>query len=129
MSLMRTREIGADVGDEVLFANVELEIAAGDRICLTGRNGAGKSTFLAILAGHREPDTGHLERSFGLEVAFLPQMLPASLTGRVDDIVAAGFQGVGEADAEGWDRDWQVTRALEEAGIGPEAVFDSLSGG
>ena len=129
MSLMRTREIGADVGDEVLFANVELEIAAGDRICLTGRNGAGKSTFLAILAGRREPDTGHLERPSGLEVAFLPQVLPASLAGRVDDIVASGFQGVGEADAEGWDRDWQVTRALEEAGIGPEAVFDSLSGG
>ena len=129
MSLLRTRGIGADVGDEVLFANVELEIAAGDRICLTGRNGAGKSTFLAILAGRREPDAGHLERLPGLEVALLPQVLPASLAGRVDDIVAAGIQGVGEADAEDWDRDWQVTRALEEVGIAPGTAFDSLSGG
>ena len=131
MSLMRVRGIGADVGDVILFADVELEIAAGDRICLTGRNGAGKSTFLSILAGRREPDTGHLERPTGLKVAFLPQVLPASLAGRVDEIVAAGFQGAdaGEADAEGWDRDWQVIRALEEVGIRPEAVFDSLSGG
>ena len=126
---MRIRGVGANVGDEVLFANVELEIAAGDRICLTGRNGAGKSTFLAILAGRREPDTGQLERPSGLGVALLPQVLPDSLAGRVDDIVAEGFQGVGEADAEGWDRDWQVTRALEEARIGPETAFDSLSGG
>ena len=126
---MRIRGVGANVGDEVLFANVELEIAAGDRICLTGRNGAGKSTFLAILAGRREPDSGQLERPSGLGVALLPQVLPDSLAGRVDDIVAEGFQGVGEADAEGWDRDWQVTRALEEARIGPETAFDSLSGG
>ena len=43
--------------------------------------------------------------------------------------MAAGIQGVGEADAEDWDRDWQVTRALEEVGIGPGTAFDSLSGG
>ena len=61
-----------------------------------------------------------------------PRALPWKwrlLAGRVDDIVAAGIQGVGEADAEDWDRDWQVTRALEEVGIGPGTAFDSLSGG
>ena len=42
MSFLRTRGIRADAGAEVLFADVELEIAAGDRICLTGRNGAGE---------------------------------------------------------------------------------------
>ena len=127
--MLRTRGIGADIGDEVLFANVDFDIAAGDRVCLTGRNGAGKSTFLAILAGRREPDAGHLERSPSLTVALLPQVLPASLAGRVCDIVAAGFQGAGGVEAEGWDRDWQVTRVLEEAGIEPEYDFDSLSGG
>ena len=53
MSLLRARGVGANVGEEVSLANVDLEIAASDRICLTGRNGAGKSTFLAILAGLR----------------------------------------------------------------------------
>ena len=101
MSLMRIRGVGANVGEEVLFANVELEVAAGDRICLTGRNGAGKSTFLAILAGRREPDTGQLERSSGLGVALLSQVLPDSLAGRVDDIVAEGFQGVGGSRRRG----------------------------
>ena len=129
MSMLRTQGIGADVGDEVLFANVDLDIAAGDRICLTGRNGAGKSTFLAILAGFREPDAGRLERPSTLKSALLPQVLPASLAGRVHDIVAAGFQGAGGIEAEGWDRDWQVTRVLEDAGIGHETDFDSLSGG
>ena len=127
MSFLRTRGIGADVGAEVLCADVELDIAAGDRICLTGRNGAGKSTLLAILAGRREPDAGYLERAPGLGVALLPQVLPASLAGLAYDIVAAGFRdGV---TTEGWDRDWRVARALEEAGIEPETAFDSLSGG
>ena len=129
MSLMRTRGVGADVGDEVLFASVELEIDAGDRVCLAGRNGAGKSTLLAILAGLREPDTGHLERRSGLRVALLPQVIPASMAGGVGDIVAAGFRSAHGAEAEGWDRDWQVMRALQDAGIGLETAFDSLSGG
>ena len=127
MSLLRTRDIGADIGADVLFANVELEFAPGDRVCLTGRNGAGKSTFLAILAGHREPDAGYLERAPGLAVALVPQVLPGSLTGPVRDIVAAGFHD--GATAEGWDRDWRIERALEQAGVGPEATFESLSGG
>ena len=127
MGLLRTRGIGADAGAGVLFANVELDIAAGDRVCLTGRNGAGKSTLLAVLAGLREPDAGSLERAPGLEVALLPQVLPASLAGRARDIVAGGFRD--GTTAEGWDRDWQVARALEESGVEPDTAFESLSGG
>ena len=127
MSLLRTRGIGADIGADVLFADVELEIAAGDRICLTGRNGAGKSTLLAILAGHREPDAGDLERSPGLGVALVPQVLPESFSGRACDIVGTGFHD--EATAEGWDRDWRIARALGPAEIEPGAAFESLSGG
>ena len=127
MSLLRTRDIGADIGADVLFADVELEFAAGDRVCLTGRNGAGKSTLLGILAGHREPDAGYLERAPGLAAALVPQVLPVSLAGPARDIVAAGFHdGV---TAEGWDRDWRVERALEQAGVRPESTFESLSGG
>ena len=127
MGLLRTRGIGADAGADVLFANVELDLAAGDRVCLTGRNGAGKSTLLAVLAGLREPDAGYLERAPGLEVALLPQVLPASLAGRAHDIVAGGFRD--GATTEGWDRDWKVARALEEAGIEPDTACESLSGG
>ena len=127
MSLLRTRDIGADIGADVLFANVELEFAPGDRVCLTGRNGAGKSTLLGVLAGHREPDAGYLERAPGLAVALVPQVLPGSLAGSARDIVAAGFHD--GATAEGWDRDWRVERALEQAGVGPGTTFESLSGG
>ena len=127
MSLLRTRDIGADIGADVLFANVELEFAPGDRVCLTGRNGAGKSTLLGVLAGHREPDAGYLERAPGLAVALVPQVLPGSLDGSARDIVAAGFPD--GATAEGWDRDWRVERALEQAGVVPETTFESLSGG
>ena len=58
MPLLRTRGIGAAIGAEVLFEDVELALEAGERVCVTGRNGAGKSTFLSVLAGLREPDAG-----------------------------------------------------------------------
>ena len=127
MPLLRTRGIGAAVGAEVLFENVEIALEAGERVCVTGRNGAGKSTFLAVLAGLREPDAGSLERRPGLRVSLVPQVLPAGLAGPAREIVREGFADVPEA--EHWERDWRADHALKEAGIDGDAAFDSLSGG
>ena len=127
MPLLRTRGIGAAIGAEVLFEDVELALEAGERVCVTGRNGAGKSTFLAVLAGLREPDAGFLERRPGLRVSLVPQVLPAGLAGPAREIVREGFAGVPEA--EHWERDWRADHALKEAGIEADAAFESLSGG
>ncbi len=127
MPLLRTRGIGAAVGAEALFEDVELALEAGERICVTGRNGAGKSTLLSILAGLREPDAGFVERRPGLRVSLVPQVLPAGLGGSARDVVRGGFAGVSEA--EHWEREWRADHALKEAGIDPDAAFESLSGG
>ena len=127
MPLLRMRGIGAAVGAEALFEDVELALEAGERICVTGRNGAGKSTFLSILAGLREPDAGLVERRPGLRVSLVPQVLPAGLGGSARDVVRGGFTGVSEA--EHWEREWRTDHALKEAGIDPDAAFESLSGG
>ena len=127
MPLMRTRGIGAAVGAEVLFEEVDLVFEAGERVCVTGRNGAGKSTFLSILAGLREPDAGLVERRPGLRTSLVPQVLPAGLGGSARDVVRGGFAGVPEA--EHWEREWRADRALEEAGIDPDTAFEALSGG
>ena len=127
MTLLRMREVAATIGAEVLFEEVELALEAGERVCVTGRNGAGKSTLLSILAGLREPDAGHVERRSGLRVSLVPQVLPAGIGGFARDVVRQGFAG--DTDTDHWEREWRANRALEEAGIEPDAAFGSLSGG
>ncbi len=127
MTLLRMRGVAATVGAEVLFEDVELAFDEGERICVTGRNGAGKSTFLSILAGLREPDAGLVERRPGLRVSLVPQVLPDRLSGSAREVVRRGFTG--DTETESWERDWRTDRALKEAGIDPDASFESLSGG
>ena len=127
MTLLRIRGVAATIGAEVLFEEVELAFDEGERIYVTGRNGAGKSTFLSILAGLRETDAGHVERRPGLRVSLVPQVLPDGLSGSAREVVREGFAG--DTDTELWERDWRTDRALKETGIEPDADFGSLSGG
>ena len=127
MVLLKTRGVAAAIGAEVLFEDAELALEAGERVCVTGRNGAGKSTFLSILAGLREPDSGFLERRPGLRASLVPQVLPGGLSGSAREIVRQGFAG--DTDTDHWERDWRTDRALKEAGIEPDVDFGSLSGG
>ena len=127
MTLLRMRGVAAAAGAEVLFEDVELAFDEGERICVTGRNGAGKSTFLSILAGLREPDAGIVERRAELRVSLVPQVLPGGLSGSAREVVRGGFAG--DAETESWERDWRTDRALMEAGIEPDATFEALSGG
>ena len=127
MTLLRMRGVAAAIGAEVLFEEVELALEARERVCVTGRNGAGKSTFLSILAGLREPDAGLIERRSEIRVSLVPQVLPAELGGSARDVVRDGFADAPEA--EHWEREWRTEHALEAAGIDPDASFESLSGG
>ena len=127
MTLVRIRGVAAAIGADVLFREVELALEPGERVCVTGRNGAGKSTFLSILAGLREPDAGFLERRPGLGVSLVPQVLPDGLAGPARDIVRGGFAD--DSDAEHWERDWRAEHALQEVGIDPDSDVGSLSGG
>ena len=127
MTLLRMRGVAATVGAEVLFEDVELAFDEGERICVTGRNGAGKSTFLSILAGLREPDAGLVERRPELRVSLVPQVLPGGISGSAREVVRRGFAG--DTETESWERDWRTDRALVEAGIEPDATFEALSGG
>ncbi len=64
-----------EMGGSALFADISYVINPKDRIALMGKNGAGKSTMLKILAGEREPSRGRVNIPDGVRVAYLPQHL------------------------------------------------------
>jgi len=91
VSLLALRNIQLAFGGPPLLEGVNLQIEEGDRLCLLGRNGTGKSTLLKILAGDLPPDTGEIIRQQGLRTAVVTQESPPNLTGTVFDVVAGGM--------------------------------------
>ena len=79
MSLLRFDEVSVEFGDLKILNEAEFSIEAGERVCLIGRNGAGKSTTLKLISGELEPDRGEIVRSQGLVISQLAQSLPEAM--------------------------------------------------
>lgn len=73
MNLLQAQNIARHFGAEILFNKVNIEVKTNDRIGLVGRNGAGKSTILHILAGLEEADEGRVSKKKEITVGFLDQ--------------------------------------------------------
>ena len=71
--ILTAKEIKVHFGEQVILNNASLAIHEEDRIGLVGRNGAGKSTFLKIIAGFTEPDAGEVAVKKGLTISILTQ--------------------------------------------------------
>src|SRR5665213_180096 len=65
--------INVSFGGSTLFENVSFLINPRDRIGLAGKNGAGKSTMLKLLAGEQSPTSGSIGKPKGVKIAYLPQ--------------------------------------------------------
>ncbi|EGO64716.1 ABC-F family ATP-binding cassette domain-containing protein [Acetonema longum] len=73
MNLIAIENLAKSYGVRTLFDEVTFGIEAGDRIGLIGVNGAGKSTFLRIIAGLEPADSGKITMGSGVRVEYLPQ--------------------------------------------------------
>ena len=91
MALLSLRDISMSFGQAPVLEDVCLQIEAGERICLIGRNGEGKTTLMNIIYGTLEPLTGEIVRSPGLKVAMLEQKVPQGVSGSVYDVIADGL--------------------------------------
>jgi ATP-binding cassette subfamily F protein 3 len=86
--------ITVDFGTRVLFKGVSFLIKFGDRIGLVGRNGAGKSTMLSIIAGERQATSGDVSRQNGIRVGFLSQDLTLDITKTLRETAMQAFEEV-----------------------------------
>ena len=96
MSLIRLRDLHLAFGGPQLLSGASLTLDKGERICLVGRNGTGKSTLLKIISGQIKPDEGVVEVQPGIKIAWLEQEVPQDARGTVFDVVASGLGRVGE---------------------------------
>jgi ATP-binding cassette subfamily F protein uup len=88
---MSLRNIALAFGGPSLFDGINLQIEQGDRLCLLGRNGTGKSTLLKLIAGDISPEGGEISRQQGLRVSLVSQEIPQDISGSVFDVVAEGM--------------------------------------
>jgi ATP-binding cassette subfamily F protein uup len=91
MTLIRFDDVSLDFGDQMILRDAELSIEAGERVCLIGRNGAGKSTTFKLITGQLEPDRGEITARQDLIVSQLEQTLPEALDLPVTDVIRSGL--------------------------------------
>lgn len=87
-------------GLDSLLDHVKLQVTTGERVCLIGRNGAGKSSLLKIIEGAQLPDSGVVWRKPHLRLARLEQELPRDTPLTVYEFVAEGLAETGKLLAE-----------------------------
>lgn len=95
MALLAMQDINIAFGGPPVLNNSNFSIERGERVCLLGRNGAGKSTVMKLLDGTIAPDTGIITRQTGVTVARLEQEVPDDVTGSTFDVVAEGLGEMG----------------------------------
>ncbi|MCK5091621.1 MAG: ABC-F family ATP-binding cassette domain-containing protein, partial [Gammaproteobacteria bacterium] len=91
MALLTLTNISLAYGHHPLLVNVDFQINAGERVCLVGRNGTGKSTLFKVIYGDAEPDDGEVWRRDPLRISHLLQEVPADNKHTIYETVALGL--------------------------------------
>ena len=91
MSLYSISNAQLAFGHVALLDHADFSLEAGERVGLIGRNGAGKSSLLKIIAGLHKPDDGLITRQNELTTVYVPQEPEFDLEASVFDVVASGL--------------------------------------
>jgi ATP-binding cassette subfamily F protein uup len=159
MNLLTLRNVCLSFGSAPLLDHVEFNVSKGERVCLVGRNGEGKSTFLKVIKGELIADSGEVVIQNGIHIASMEQEVPMHLQGRVFDVVADGLGSVAALLTEyhhlsqlfasgdetiydryvacqeqleaqnAWQLQLRVDQILSRMSLDPDDDFASLSGG
>ena len=159
MPLVSLDHVSHAYGHAPLLDDVSLQLEAGERVALIGRNGTGKSTLLRILSGELQPDTGSVWRAPAGQVARLEQDVPVATSATVFEVVVEGLGRLsalvaayhraahdvanGEVAAldemgrlqheleelDGWQLEQTVETVLTRLQLPADAPVESLSGG
>ncbi len=156
-ALITLRDICMHFGDVQLLDHVNLTVAPGERICLLGRNGVGKSTLMNILSGGLTPDSGEVMHAQDIVIGRLDQEVPKDFHGTVMEVICrrlgpaghhlADYRRLGDPDANapaakqwltlqqtidtenGWELEQQVARIASQMGLNVDDDVSDFSAG
>jgi ATP-binding cassette subfamily F protein uup len=128
MALVSIKGVCLSFGAGLILDNIDLNIEPGDRACLVGRNGTGKSSLLKLLHRDLPADSGDIQMANETRVAYLPQDVPAHMTGTVENIAASWRKPTAHSEDD-WDSQHVVHRVLSHLLLDAHAQFEELSGG
>lgn len=118
--MLSTTNISLSFGSKLIFNHISFSLLAGERVALVGQNGAGKSTFLKVLAGQLEPDSGSVDIVKRLKIGFLTQEPQLKLDRSVEQALREKFAG----------EDYQIEEVLSRLHIKARSeLIKTLSGG
>jgi ATP-binding cassette subfamily F protein uup len=100
MAVIGMQNVSIGFGGRPLLENINLQINAGERICLLGRNGVGKTTFMKLIAGQVAAEKGDVARGPKITLACLMQDVPGNLQGTAFELVAEGLGECGKLLSE-----------------------------
>ena len=148
MALITLLDAQLSFGHVPLLDHADFSLESQERVGLIGRNGAGKSSLLKILAGMERPDDGSLQVQGNTRIAYVAQEPLLDAQDSVFSAVSAGLAkvvslidayvlGQGDLDAmqseiealDGWNWEQRVTETLQRLRLDPEAILATLSGG
>ena len=117
MALLAMQDVNVAFGGPPVLDRASFTIERGERVCLLGRNGAGKSTIMKLLDGTMKPDSGEVVRQTGVTVARLEQEVPDDVAGTNFDVVSAGLGPTGTLLARYHDASHAVGANASEAAL------------
>lgn len=157
MSNVRFDDVSLAFGLKPLLDHVNFSVEAGERVCLVGRNGEGKSSLLKIVSGDVIPDSGVVRFQDGVTIGTLPQDIPDASDKTVFEVVAEGLDELGSWIAkyheliehaasdsslvelervqakieacDGWSLNNKVDHLIKRFNLDPDKKMNSLSGG
>ncbi len=117
------KEGNLSFADKKILLDLELYVTRGDRICLVGRNGCGKSSLMKIIDGEYELDTGELFEDPAIKISYLKQDMKLLLKGKIYDFVLSSFK-------DNYDNNkYQADIILKQLEIDGNTELENCSGG
>lgn len=159
MELLRFQQACLAFGTHPILDHVDFSLFSGERVCLVGRNGAGKSSFLKLLTGQQNLDDGQIVVNTGVVLSRLEQDPPAKMDVKIADFIREGagdlaeklqqfytlaenLEGAGDAEyrlfehlqsemdtRDGWSLDSRVVDICQQFNMDGDASLSTLSGG
>lgn len=153
MSLVQAINVSLDFGSDPIFDEINFNIKKGQKLCLIGRNGEGKSTLLKLLNGDITLEHGEIRKSGNVQIGMMEQQVPENenqLT--VFEMVSLALGDIGQTlidyhkelieptdrfddlqakitDTDSWDLIHRIETILSQLKLNEDDKFSDLSGG